>query len=170
MNQHSQPAPAELMEHFLRLLRGFDTATLITHTRERELHGRPMAIAAVDDDGTIWFLTRGDSPKVAEIAEDSRVMVSLQKEHQFVVARGRIQVVRDAKKIEELWSVADRIWFTSKDDPALVLLSFFCEDAEFWDNSGARGVTFAYKAAKALVSGEPIRDLSDPKAHAKIVI
>lgn len=167
----NQPSSAELMDHFLGLLRNFDTATLVTHTLDHELHGRPMGIADVDDDGTIWFLTDGDSAKVSEIAEDSRVMVTLQSTTQYVVAKGRAQVVRDAKRIEELWKAADRVWFTGKDDPALVLLSFFCEEAEFWDTAGTRGVKFAYKAAKALISGEPIKeDLGDPKVHAKLAI
>ncbi|HET9957371.1 MAG TPA: pyridoxamine 5'-phosphate oxidase family protein [Polyangiaceae bacterium] len=159
---------SELLDHFLSLLGKFDTAILVTHQGDHGLHGRPMAIADTDADGTLWFLTSDDSPKVAEIAEDSRVLVTMQQDTRFIVASGRIRVVRDAKKIDELWKESDRVWFDGKDDPNLVLLSFFPEDAEFWDNSGSRGVRFVYRAAKAVLSGVPLKDLNDPTAHAKV--
>src|SRR4051812_29191626 len=65
MKQHSLEgdAPA-LMEHFIGLLRNFDAATLITLQGNAALHGRPMAIADVDTDGTLWFVTNGACPEI----------------------------------------------------------------------------------------------------------
>src|SRR5450432_2357991 len=81
------PVPAA-EQHFFELLHEFDTATVVTRARMGSLHGRPMAIAEVGDDGTLWFITNVDSPKVLEIREDSRAMVSLQSARQFVTMNG----------------------------------------------------------------------------------
>ena len=65
-------------QHLLGLLKKFDTAILITHAADGQWHGRPMAIASVEDNGEMYFSTSLDSPKVRELAGDAEVMVTLQ--------------------------------------------------------------------------------------------
>ena len=167
-----RPAPPstsnESKEHLFDVLKRFDTAVLVTSTRGGDFHGRPMSIAGKDDDGTLWFLTSIASPKIDELENDARALAVMQSPNRFVVVRGVVAVLRDRSKVEELWSEAQRIWFKGKDDPDIAVVRFSPVVAEFWDNSGARGVGFAVRALKAVASGEPMNDRGSPKAHGKV--
>ena len=154
-------------QHFFEVLKDFDTAVLVTLGEER-MHGRPMSVAGRDDDGTLWFVTSIQSPKVAEIAADRHALVVMQSSNRFIVIEGRAAVVRDRAKLEELWSEAQRIWFEGKDDPDIALVRFSPVEAEYWDNAGVQGLAFAFEALKAIASGEPLTDRGSPKAHGKV--
>ncbi len=161
------PRPEEA--HFLELLREFDTATVITRTRTGELHGRPMAIAQVDEQGTLWFITGVDSTKVLEVRGDSRAMVSLQSPRRFVTINGHFELVADHAKVAELWKEPYRVYFDGESDPEIVLLRFTPFDAEYWDSAGARGIKHAFEAAKAYLKGQKIDPSEyDPEAHARL--
>lgn len=162
------PAP-KAERHFYELLRAFDTATVITRTRAGNLHGRPMAVADIADDGTLWFITNVDSTKVLEIRDDSRGMVSLQKDRSFATINGHFELVADRAKVDQLWKEAYRVWFDSKREPELVLLRFTPFDAEYWDNIGTHGVKHAFEAMKAYLSGQKVDPAEyDPEAHARV--
>jgi len=162
------PAPRP-ERHFFELLHEFETATVITRGRTGELHGRPMAIADVDDEGTLWFITNIDSTKVLEVRDDSRAMISLQSSRQFVTMNGHFELVADREKIDRIWKEPYRIWFDGQNDPELVLLRFTPFDAEYWDNAGAHGVKHAFEAAKAYLKGQKVDPAEyDPEAHARL--
>ena len=163
-------APPKTREHLQELLHEFDTATVVTRSKASALHGRPMAVADVDEAGDVWFISNVDSPKVLEIREDSRGMVALQKSRQFVTMNGHFELVSDRAKVEQLWKEPYRVWFDGEGDPELVLLRFTPDDAEYWDSSGAKGVRYALEAAKAYLSGEKVRPEQDPEAHAKLTL
>ncbi len=155
--------------HLFELLREFDTATVITRTRTGELHGRPMAVAEVADDGTLWFITGVDSTKVLEIRDDSRAMISLQSSRRFVTINGHFELVADRAKVAALWKEPYRVYFDGQGDPEIVLLRFTPFDAEYWDNAGARGIKHAFEAAKAYLKGQKIDPTEyDPEAHARL--
>jgi general stress protein 26 len=164
------PAPRPDREkHFFELLREFDTATVITRARTGELHGRPMAVAEVDGEGTLWFITNVDSTKVLEIRGDSRAMLTLQSSHQFLTMNGHFELVSDREKVERLWKEAYRVWFDGQNDPELVLLRFTPFEAVYWDNAGAHGVKHAFEAAKAYLKGQKLDPTEhDPDAHARL--
>jgi general stress protein 26 len=170
MKQHSLEgdAPA-LMEHFIGLLRNFDAATLITLQGNAALHGRPMAIADVDTDGTLWFVTNGACPEISESAE-SWVTLTLQSPTQFVVATGRMRALRGQRKIDQLSRDRDRLGFDGGDQSAIALLSFVTEDAEFWDNGGAHGINFVYRAPKSALNDAPLRPRRTLDHHAKLAL
>ena len=157
-------------EHFFEILEGFDTAMLVTLGEVDRMHGRPMSVAGREDDGTLWFMTSIESPKVAEIVADRHALVAMQSSNRFIVIEGLAEIVRDRAKIEELWSEAQRIWFEGKDDPDIALVRFSPTEAEYWDNAGVQGIRFAFEALKALASGEPLADRGSPKAHAKVTL
>jgi len=156
-------------QHFFDLLHEFETATVITRGRTGELHGRPMAVADVDAEGTLWFITSIDSTKVLEIRGDSRAMISLQNSRQFVTMNGHFELVSDRAKVEQLWKEPYRLWFDGQSDPELVLLRFTPFDAEYWDNAGAHGIKHAFEAAKAYLKGQKVDPAEfDPEAHARL--
>ncbi|MET0794900.1 MAG: pyridoxamine 5'-phosphate oxidase family protein [Polyangiaceae bacterium] len=155
--------------HFFEMLREFDTATVITRNRMGELHGRPMAVAGLDDDGTLWFITSVDSSKVLEVRDDSRAMISMQSTRRFVTINGHFELVADREKVAALWKEPYRLWFNGESDPEIVLLRFTPFDAEYWDNAGAHGIKHAFEAAKAYLKGQKIDPTEyDPEAHARL--
>jgi len=155
-------------EHFFEILKGFDTAVLVTLGEVERMHGRPMSVAGREDGGTLWFMTSVESPKVAEVLADRHALVVMQSSNRFIVIEGLAEIVRDRAKIEELWSETQRIWFQGKDDPDIALVRFSPTEAEYWDNAGVQGLRFAFEALKALASGEPLSDRGSPKAHGKV--
>jgi general stress protein 26 len=158
-------------QHLFEILKGFDQAMLVTHGATTGLHARPMAIAATEDDGSIWFITGADTPKVDELQRDSSVLAVMQQNAKTMSIGGRSEIIRDRAKIQALWKETFRAWFKGKDDPNIVLIRLNPVEAEYWDNSGLQGIKFALKFATAYVSGKPMNtdgQLDDPSAHAKV--
>ena len=82
---------------------------------------------------------------------------------------GTFSVTRDRDALERVWSKANDVWFPEgASDPRACLMGFHPAEAEFWDMSGAKGLSFVFEAAKALLSGEAIEQQDDPQRHAKV--
>src|SRR6187399_1487294 len=100
------------------LLEDFDLAMLVTRSDSGQLRSRPMAFAAVDPDGTLWFLTERNSGKIDEIACDHHVNVAMQSRMKFVSISGQAVPVNDRAKIAEVWKETYKPWFPGgKVDP-----------------------------------------------------
>lgn len=160
--------PAESQEQMLHdLLEDFDTAMLVTHAPSGALHSRPMAVAKVDPDGDLWFVTDRSSGKMDDIHADAQVNVSMQGGGKFVSLSGQAQVVEDRAKVEEVWNEHMRVWFSAgKDDPRLVLLRVDAREGEFWDNSGLNAIKYLFKAGRAYLRGD--RPTNDRTEHGKV--
>ena len=153
------------------LLEDFHAAMLVTHTTDGQLRSRPMALADVDPDGTLWFLTQRDSGKMDEIAADNRASVTMQSTMKFVSLSGTVSPVEDRAKVADLWNESWKVWFPGgKDDPALVLLKFEGDMGEYWDNSGTSGIKYLIEAGKAYLSGTRPDVENDPKIHGKVTM
>jgi general stress protein 26 len=160
---------SEVEAHFRELLHGFDTAMLVTRGRSGNLlRGRPLSVARVEDDGTLWFFTDVASGKVAELAMDSRAMAVFSDSSKFVVMNGEVEVLRDAVRARELWKERFRVWFTGPDDTSLALLRFLPIDGEYWNNAGAQGIKQAFRAATAYIQNRQLKDVDDPGVHGKL--
>lgn len=168
MHSTNQATGSVIEAHFLELLKSFKTATLVTRDVGGQ-HGRPMSIGHVEDDGAVWFLTDIQSAKVAELAQDARGLVSLSESDRYVVMTGEVQIVRDPAKAKDLWKEPFRVWFKGPDDPSLALLRFEPSEGEYWNNAGAQGIKQAFRAAKAYIQGEQLKDTDDPGVHGRVV-
>ncbi len=142
-------------EHFCDLLKAFDTAVLITHGQSSHFRSRPMAIARVEESCDLWFITNVDSAKVHEIEADTRAHAVCQNgRSSCVTVSGQALVIRDRQMAGELWKPAYRVWFPlGINDPHLVLIKLTGERGEYWDNTGANGITYIYQAIRAVVMG-----------------
>lgn len=162
----------ENLLHLVSLLREFETANLVTRERSGGLHSRPMTVAGVDDDATIWFFTSKTSPKVSELATDERALLSFQGITRFASLYGICEVSTDQDMIDALWKEGYRIWYSDNHDPEIVLLRFTPYEAEYWDQSGVQGLKYMLRAARAYVSGKPLNDhrtlSNNPSSHAKL--
>ena len=153
------------------LLDDFDAAMLVTRRPDGSLRSRPMAVADLDADGTLWFLTQDNSGKMDEIATDNHVNIVMQSSLKFVSISGKASSVKDSRKVEELWNEAWKVWFPGgKDDPNLVLLKVQGEAGEYWDNSGTSGIKYLIEAGKAYLSGTRPDVAGDPKIHGKVAL
>jgi len=154
-------------ERLHTLLKKFDHAMLVSHTRDGEMHARPMAVAHLSPGNDAFFVTSLKSPKVGEIELDPEVLVTFQSGGAFATISGRARVVRDRGLIERYWSNAWSAWFPrGTSDPDLCVIAVQAEHGEYWNRAGVQAIKYAFAAAEAYVSGE--RPLLGPDQHAKV--
>ena len=110
-----------------------------------------------DFDGTLWFLTFKESPRVLEITEDQHVLVSYARpsDYEFISIGGRARIVDDPSQVRALWSEGFRVWFP--DGPGSQNIALFAIDVEVakaWTKP-ASVLTYAYYYLRARVTGTP---------------
>lgn len=140
-----------------------DVGMLTTVEADGTLRSRPMSTARDDSDGTLWFFTDENSPKVDEIEATRQVCVSYADpdDSAYVSISGTASIVTDRAKIEELWHPTLRTWFPEGlDDPRICLLKVEPEKGEYWD-AGASVLVEVAGLAKALVTGQRVEDAGE---------
>lgn len=141
------------------MIKGVRVAMMTTLDDNGLLNSRPMATLshAGFDDGTLWFFTRADSPKVGEVAIHKRVNLAYANpdKEDYVSVSGVAETVRDRDKIRFLWREVLATWFPNgPDDPEIALLKITVDQAEYWD-SPSSAMVHAYGYVKAKLTGEP---------------
>jgi general stress protein 26 len=141
-------------QKFFETLRKFNTAMLTTINASGQLHARPMAIAEIEPNGNLIFFTDDRSVKVDELTQNPEASVTCQNGWKdTVVVRGKAEVFRDTAKARRLWRKTYQTWFPDgPDDPTLIMIRVTGEQGEYWDNSGAQGIQYMFKAAKAIAT------------------
>jgi general stress protein 26 len=156
--------------HLNDLLKNFSTAMMITRSGDRSMHGRPMSIAEIGGDGGLYFATSLDSGKLRDIELDPEVTLIFQGDSVYISLQGAACLSTDPALISRLWSEAWRVWFPEgKNDPSLVILKIDPQDAEYWDNSGGEGISYAMTALKAYIKGGRPAG-ADALQHAKVAM
>lgn len=156
-------------QKILGLLKKFDTAMLVTQGRDFVEHARPMGIARVDENCDVWFFSGRVSEKVREIQNDANVLLVFQKDHgAYLSITGRAQLIADKNKAAELWKESYKTWFPGGvNDPDLLLIRVSVHEAEYWDNTGFKGVKYLFETARAYVSGTR-PNVNEPEQHGKV--
>ncbi len=129
------PASSEAETELHAILARFDVAVLLTHTEDdpARLRGRPMRIAGLDEDDTVYFFAAIDSEKVREALAHDDAYVVVQSPGVQAVLHGRLAVTQDKERIDELWFEDEDLFFEAgKEDPRVCLLSFSPEDGDYW--------------------------------------
>jgi general stress protein 26 len=156
-------------QHFRELLQKFDTAMLVTHGSTSGCHARPMAVAETNEDGSVWFISHADAPKIEEIHQDSEIVAVFQAPRQYLSVSGRAELKQDRAHIERVWKDSFKTWFDKgKGDPNIVLIRLNPTEAEYWDNTGAKGLRFAFEYASAYVQGKTLKGPGDVEQHGKV--
>jgi general stress protein 26 len=161
----------DVRKKLIETLRHYDTLMVTTTAMNRSMHARPMAVAAVEETGELWFVTGDDTPKIDEVLKDASAVVTGQEKGRYVALTGRLDVIHDRERIGALWKESWRVWFPDgKDDPSIVLLRLRPEIGEYWDSRGVQGVRHLFEAARALLDGQPLdgERAIDPRRHAKV--
>lgn len=120
------------LQAFHDLVENIETAMFTTKRKDGLLVSRPMATQARAAGADLWFVTAKDSEKLDEIRNDSNVNLSYFKNRtkEWISVSGRARIVRDRKKIHELYRPDWRAWFGDQgeakdgtsDDPRIVLI------------------------------------------------
>ena len=159
----------ESNDKFCDLLKDFGVAMLVTRTAEGQLRSRPMALADVESDGTLWLLTDRHSEKLDEISNNRQVNVTAQSSTKILSLSGVGTSVENRQKIAELWKESWKVWFPGgKEDPNLILLRIQGDVGEYWDNSGISGIRYLIAAGKAYLSGTRPEVENSPDIHGKV--
>lgn len=136
-----------------KMISDIGTGMLVTE-EDSVLTSRPMQIVQDDYEGTLWFFTKADSPKVDEVESDHNVCVSFScpKKGTYVSLTGRARLSRDKKLINEFWSPFVAAWFPEgKDSKSVALLEIKVEHGEHWDNE-TTSLGYLYEVAKANIT------------------
>lgn len=151
--QGQQDANKKLWE----LIKAVEFGMLTTVDEDGTLRSRPMATQKVEFDGDLWFFSYAGSPKAGEIQHDHQVNVSFADpdNNVWVSVSGVGSVVRDRKKMEELWNPILKAWFPKGlDEPDIALLKVDVTKAEYWD-APSNPVVQLYGFVKSQVTGQP---------------
>ena len=154
-----------------KLISDVQFAMLTTAEADGTLRSRPMATHMnhnADFDGSLWFFTKGEAPKVAEVKGDQHVNLSYSSPEQskYVSVSGTAMLVRDKAKLSELWDKKYMAWFPKGlDDPDLALLRVDVAKAEYWDTPSS-AVAHIVGFVKAVTTGKAYH----PGDHDKITL
>ena len=142
-------------EKVFELLTAFDTAMMVTHAPSGPLDCRPMHIARVDRDGSLWFITSSEGQTAFEINKDAEVLLVMQEDQRrYLSIVGRGSVIDDRRRVQDLWREPYRTWFPKgPDDRNLVLILVRPDSAEYWDTAGMNKLRYLFEAARAYATG-----------------
>lgn len=135
------------------LIKDIRIAMMTTAAPDGSFDSRPMATQKTEFDGTVYFLTRQESGKVHEVADDSHISLVYADpgDAKYVSVKGRASVSRDEPKIHELWNPMYKAWFPGgEEDPSIGVLRVDVTEAQFWEASSSslvRGIKYVAAAA-----------------------
>ena len=151
-----------------KLIKGARVAMLTTVAPDGTLRSRPMATLKAPFEGDVWFFTRASAPKAEEIRDNDRVNVSFSdgEDNRYLSISGTASLVRDADRIEKMWSGRFKNWFPDgKKDPDLALLRVRVDRADYWDRKTSAMVHLS-GLVKSALRGDPAVDNRKPEGTA----
>ena len=116
---------------------------------------RPMAIQAVEEDGSVWFLSSSASDKNADLARDGRVVLTFQDDSasKYMVLSGRATLHTDKATIDKYWTAFANNWFDGKDDPRVTVIGFHPMAGHYWETDSGKIVAMAKMVIGAVTGG-----------------
>lgn len=111
---------------------------LTTTDADGRLVSRPMAIQEIDDDRSIWFMARLNTPKVDESIGEQQVNVTVAEKGFWASIAGSVTMVQDGERKKKYWTKTTAAFFgdSQPEDPDIVLLRVDPETGEYWDAPG----------------------------------
>ncbi len=109
---------------------------LSTQGDHGKIFSRPMYTLAMDDDGSLLYLTNDPSLKTVEISQHHQVGLSFSdpEEEVYLAVSGVAEVERDSAIIGQIWEEDFTQWFPlGPTDPELALLRVLPHTAEIWN-------------------------------------
>ena len=144
------------------LIKDIHIAMMTTSAPDGSLDTRPMAIQSTGFFGDLWFLTRLESGKVAEIEANPHVSLAFADTSNavYVALKGRASISSVRSKIHELWNPMYKAWFPEgEEDPSIAVLRVEVSEGQYWEASSSAFIRGAKYLAAAATGGKV--DLGD---------
>ncbi|MCX7514312.1 pyridoxamine 5'-phosphate oxidase family protein [Frateuria hangzhouensis] len=146
--KNDAPHDAADLRKLAELIEDSEVAMLTTQAADGSLVSRPLQTLKLTADGELVFFTAADSAKVDQLTDDLDLNLAYANHDDkcYVSVRGRARIDRDPALIEELWSPAQNVFFSGKDDPNLTVLRVRVRDAMYWESADSaveRALDFA---------------------------
>ncbi len=154
------------------LMEEIGIAMVVTHEGEGDqLRARPMAAHPAREENAVYFLTDVAAGKIGEINHNANVCLAFAdvKGRKFVSVTGQASISDDRGKIRQLWSVAEKAFWSDETDPAIRVLRVSPDDAEYWRSPGAV-VTYVKMIVAGATGGKPDFDHDHEKASLSRVL
>lgn len=164
-------AQDEHKTQLIELLRDLPSVMFITSPDDKltDARGKPMSIAKVGSDGTLYFLTSDKMEKDGELRSRNSAMCTGQTKTQYARLSGAFELTRNQALVDELWSKMAEVWFPAgKTDPTIRVLQFHPTSAETWDLSGMKGIAYLLSSAQAWLTNTTPKDTGE--THARITL
>lgn len=155
----------DAIEKIKTLAKKASSCFFCTNIKDGSFQTRPMSPEEIDDAGNFWFLSAADSHKNEEIEMDDSVQLLFQgyAHSDFMSINGKAEILKDRKKIEELWDGLMKTWFTEgKDDPRITIIKVTPVDGYYWDTKHGEAVAFVKIAIGAML-GKTLDDSIEGK-------
>jgi general stress protein 26 len=139
------------------LMEEIKIAMVITHDGDGDqLRARPMAAHPARQENAIYFLTDVSAGKIGEINHNDNVCLAFADVNgqKYVSITGQASVSSDRDKIKQLWSIAEKAFWSDESDPAIRVLRVAPVDAEYWQSPGAM-VSYVKMIVAGLTGGRP---------------
>jgi general stress protein 26 len=126
------------VETLLQKTQDADVCMLTTTEDDGRLVSRPMSIQDIEDDHTIWFMTRVDTPAMQEATGGQQVSVSVAEKGFWASISGTAMAVQDIERKKQYWSKTTEAFFgdAKPEDPEVVLLKVTPQSGQYWDSPG----------------------------------
>jgi general stress protein 26 len=120
---------------------------------------RPMAVQAVDPDGSLWFLSGRSSIKNRHITRNPHVQLFFANpaDSEYLSVFGTATVSDDRSLREKHWTPLAKDWFPGGiDDPELTVIKVEPDKGHYWDTEHGKAVSLI-KATVGALTGKPTR-------------
>lgn len=126
------------VETLLQKTQDASVCMLTTTEDDGRLVSRPMSIQDIEDDHTIWFMTRVDTPAMQEATGGQQVNVSVAEKGFWASISGTAMAVQDIERKKQYWSKTTEAFFgdAKPEDPEVVLLKITPQSGQYWDSPG----------------------------------
>lgn len=141
-------------EQIVDIMKGERFVMLTTVSHDGKLHSHPMTPQQVTDDADVWFFIGLQGEQADEIRSNPEVNLAFAETGSWLSVAGRISLVQDRAKIDELWNDGVAAYFDGgKDDPNLALAYFVSDSAQYWGQPGGKAAALA-QIVKSRVTGD----------------
>ena len=143
------------LNHLGELIQDMSVCMLTTLDDEHLMVARPMSPQEMCGQGAIWFLTDPNTTKVQHL-QVMNLAFSNEAQGTYVSISGHGEIVKDRNRIDELWTMFARPWFSEGVDSSnLALLKFVPQLAEYWDAPHSKMVRM-FAMAASIAAAKPI--------------
>jgi general stress protein 26 len=142
------------------MTKGIGVCMLLTKGKDDTEEVRPMAVADVDDEGSIWFLASKSSEKIKSLRYDERahLVFAHPGKEMYLDIKGSAEVVENKETIKRIWTPLAKAWFPGgADDPDICAINIRPEAGFYWDTQHGKVVELL-KIISTVVTGKKSGD------------